>query len=328
MFHREARVKEDQGASGAMPGNTAKYIICIGSGKGGVGKSTSAILLAQAAAAKGLRVGLLDADITGPSAPRLLGLDAFRAENDGQRLLPVMSEEGFGVMSINFLVEAEEAPVIWRGPLLSKAVEQFWKDTAWGELDLLVVDLPPGTGDVLITALTALPVTGVIFIATPQDLVSMVVAKAVGMAQAAEAHVLGVVENMGSFICPECGKEYPLFASGASGKTGSARRGLPLLARFPFRPEIAQRGILRWEGLPEALKLEALAFADAALAAAAKAAAAGGGAKRAGAGAVAAAAAAGPSSGGACEDCDCAASCGDAGCGGEGGMTAQGCCGH
>jgi Mrp family chromosome partitioning ATPase len=271
MMHKET------GAEGSTqstaPKNTVKYVIGVGSGKGGVGKSTSAVLLAEACAAKGLKVGLLDADITGPSAPRLLGLDTMRAESDGEHLIPVESDQGFGVMSINFLIENEDAPVIWRGPLLSRAVEQFWTDTVWGDLDVLVVDLPPGTGDVLITALTALPVTGVVFVATPQDLVSMIVAKAVGMAQAAEAHVLGLVENMGTIICPDCGKEHPLFSAGEAGKNGAHRRGLPLLGRFPFRPEIAQRGTIRWDELPEALKSEATAFADAALSAAAKAAA-------------------------------------------------------
>lgn len=295
-------------------GNRAKYMIGIGSGKGGVGKSTTAVLLAQACAAKGLKVGLLDADITGPSAPRLLGLESFRAENDGERLLPIACEEGIGVMSINFLVEDEDAPVIWRGPLLSRAVEQFWNDTAWGELDLLVVDLPPGTGDVAITAMTSLPLTGVLFVATPQDLVSMVVSKAVAMALSAEAQVLGVVENMGSIVCPECGKEHPLFSSGEAGRTGAARKGLPLLGRFPFRPAIAQTGLLRWAELPVELKAEATALADACLDAAAKAATVAGPRK---------ASASKSESGGCgsagCEDCDCegkesgaCASCADA----------------
>ncbi|MBL8968066.1 MAG: P-loop NTPase, partial [Spirochaetaceae bacterium] len=139
-------MNEDKGAAPDAVANKVKYVIGVGSGKGGVGKSTSAVLLAQACAAKGLKVGLLDADITGPSVPRLLGIESFRADSDGEKLLPVLAEEGFGVMSINLLVEDEDAPVIWRGPLLSRAVEQFWTDTAWGELDVLVVDLPPGTG--------------------------------------------------------------------------------------------------------------------------------------------------------------------------------------
>lgn len=281
--------------------NKVKFIVGVGSGKGGVGKSTTSVLLAQACVAKGLKVGLLDADITGPSIPRLLGLESFRAETDGERLLPIMAEEGFGVMSINFLVEDEDAPVIWRGPLLSKAVEQFWKDTAWGELDLLVVDLPPGTGDVVITAMTGLPLTGVLFVATPQDLVTMVVSKAVAMALSAEAQVLGVVENMGTIICPECGKEHPLFSSGTAAKQGSARKGLPLLGRFPFRPAIAQAGVLRWAELPEGLKAEAQALADATLNAAAKAATVAGPRKKA---ALAGQGQDGCASSG-CEDCDC-----------------------
>lgn len=293
----------------ASASNQAKYIIGVGSGKGGVGKSTTAVLLAQACAAKGLKVGLLDADITGPSAPRLLGLESFRAETDGERLIPIACEEGFGVMSINFLVEDEDSPIIWRGPLLSKAVEQFWEDTAWGELDLLVVDLPPGTGDIVITAMTSLPLTGVLFVATPQDLVTMVVSKAVAMALSAKAQVLGIVENMGSIVCPECGKEHPLFSSGEAGRQGAGRKGLPLLGRFPFRPAIAQAGQLRWAGLPEGLRLEALALADACLTAAAKAATVAGPRK-------AKVSAEGSGSGG-CEDCDCAqagdcASCGEA----------------
>lgn len=242
--------------------SSAKYIIGIGSGKGGVGKSTLSVLLAEAAASKGLKVGLLDADITGPSAPRLMGLEKGHAGTDGVNLLPIVSEEGIKLMSINLLVDSEESPVIWRGPLLSRAVEQFWTDCAWGNLDLLVVDLPPGTGDVLITALTSIPMTGVAFVATPQDLVSMIVAKAVGMARSADAEVLGVVENMGSYICPDCGHEHPLFAAGASTEESAKKLGLALLGSFPFRPEIAQSGVLRWNKLPAKLQEEALKFED------------------------------------------------------------------
>lgn len=242
--------------------SSAKYIVGIGSGKGGVGKSTLSVLLAEAAASKGLKVGLLDADITGPSAPRLLGLEKEHAGTDGVNLLPIVSEEGIKLMSINLLVDSEESPIIWRGPLLSRAVEQFWTDCAWGDLDLLVVDLPPGTGDVLITALTSIPMTGVAFVATPQDLVSMIVAKAVGMAKSADAEVLGVVENMGTYICPDCGHEHPLFAAGASTKESAAKLGLQLLGSFPFRPEIAQSGVLRWNKLPAKLQEDALRFED------------------------------------------------------------------
>jgi ATP-binding protein involved in chromosome partitioning len=283
-------------------GNSAKYIVGVGSGKGGVGKSTLSVLLAEAAASKGLKVGLLDADITGPSAPRLLGLENFRAESDGEHLIPIESEEGIKLMSINLLMDDENAPVIWRGPLLSRAVEQFWTDTVWGKLDLLVVDLPPGTGDVLITALTSLPVTGVVFVSTPQDLVSMIVTKAVGMAKSAEAEVLGLAENMGTYVCPDCGHEHPLFAAGQSAQEGAKKLGLPLLGSFPFRPEIAQKGVLRWAELPEALKVEALRFEDRVMEAAELAEA-----KRP-AKEAAAAAAKGPG-GEKCEGCECTGDC-------------------
>ena len=301
---------EDSGEKVAKP-NGAKLAIGIASGKGGVGKSTTAVLLAQACAAKGMKVGIIDADITGPSVPRLLGLESFRTESDGKRLLPLMSEEGIGLMSINFLIDDEDSPVIWRGPLLSRAVEQFWEDTAWGELDLLVVDLPPGTGDVVITALTKLPISGVVFVSTPQDLVTMIVSKAVGMALAADAQILGLVENMGSYVCPECGKSHPLFAAGKAGQEGAARKGLPLLAAFPFRPEIAQRGVLRWADLPKALKDEAMLFADAALESAHKAASIQAVARKPL-----------PKSEGKCEGCGCTGDC-EEGC--EKGSAADGC---
>jgi len=181
-------------------------------------------------------------------------------------------------------------------------VEQFWTDTVWGKLDLLVVDLPPGTGDVLITALTSLPVTGVVFVSTPQDLVSMIVTKAVGMAKSADAEVLGLVENMGTYICPDCGHEHPLFAAGQSAQEGASRLGLPLLGSFPFRPEIAQKGVLRWAELPETLKVEALRFEDRVIEAAELAEA------RRPAKEAAAAAAKGPA-GEKCEGCECTGDC-------------------
>ncbi|MBU0927943.1 MAG: Mrp/NBP35 family ATP-binding protein [Spirochaetes bacterium] len=234
----------------AAGGARIKRVIGVASGKGGVGKSTVAVLLAQALAAKGHSVGLLDADITGPSVPRLLGLSSFRGESDGQRLVPIVSEEGIKVVSINFYVGDEATPVVWRGPLLSKAIEQFWTDVQWGELDYLVVDFPPGTGDIQITAFNKLPVSGVVVATTPQSLVSMIVAKSVKMAGMVDAPVLGVVENMGSMVCPSCGVEHKLFDS-LDGSTVEQALGLPVLARFPWREEVAQAASLRWEALPE-----------------------------------------------------------------------------
>lgn len=231
-------------------GAKVKRVIGVSSGKGGVGKSTIAVLLAEALAARGHKVGLLDADITGPSVPRLMGLSSFRGESDGNMLVPIVSEDGIKVVSINFFVGDENTPVVWRGPLLSKAIEQFWTDVQWGELDYLIVDFPPGTGDIQITAFNKLPVAGVVIATTPQSLVSMIVAKSVKMAGMVDAPVLGVVENMGSMVCPSCGAEYKLFDS-LDGSTIEQALGLPLLASLPWRKEIAQARELRWNDLPE-----------------------------------------------------------------------------
>ncbi len=231
-------------------GAKVKRVIGVSSGKGGVGKSTIAVLLAEALAARGHKVGLLDADITGPSVPRLMGLSSFRGESDGSMLVPIVSEDGIKVVSINFFVGDENTPVVWRGPLLSKAIEQFWTDVQWGELDYLIVDFPPGTGDIQITAFNKLPVAGVVIATTPQSLVSMIVAKSVKMAGMVDAPVLGVVENMGSMVCPSCGAEYKLFDS-LDGSTIEQALGLPLLASLPWRKEIAQARELRWNDLPE-----------------------------------------------------------------------------
>jgi len=240
------------------PGGGAgvKRVIGVASGKGGVGKSTVAVLLAQALAARGRSVGLLDADITGPSVPRLLGLSSFRGESDGDRLVPIVSEDGIKVVSINFYVGDEATPVIWRGPLLSKAVEQFWDDVNWGSLDYLIVDFPPGTGDIQLTAFNKLPIAGIVIAATPQSLVSMIVAKSVKMAGMVDAPVLGVVENMGTMVCPACGAEHPLFES-LEGSTIEKALGIPVLARFPWRKEVAQARELRWSALP--LEIQKLA---------------------------------------------------------------------
>jgi Mrp family chromosome partitioning ATPase len=234
-------------------GTRIKRVIGVASGKGGVGKSTVAVLLAEALAARGRNVGIMDADITGPSIPRLMGLSSFRGESDGRSIIPVQSENGLKVVSINFFVDTESTPVVWRGPLLSKAVEQFWNDSVWGELDYLIVDFPPGTADVQITAFNTLPVDGVIAVATPQSLVSMIVAKAVRMATMVDAPVLGIVETMGAMSCPHCGRTIPLFDS-LDGQSIQNALGLPLLASLPWRKEIAQARELRWADLPADLR--------------------------------------------------------------------------
>ncbi|NLJ45280.1 MAG: Mrp/NBP35 family ATP-binding protein [Treponema sp.] len=241
------------------PNPRISRVVGVASGKGGVGKSTIAVLLAQAFAARGLRVGILDADITGPSVPRLLGVDSFRAEADDGKLVPIKSDEGIEVMSINFLIDEETRPVIWRGPLLSQAVKQFWTDTAWGDLDRLVVDLPPGTSDVMLTALQSLPFDGLVFAATPQDFVSMIVAKAVHMAGQTNTRALGLVVNMESLVCPHCGQEIPLF----SGENSDAPDlGMPILARIPWRADLARKRHLLWDGLSEEVRRSASDLAE------------------------------------------------------------------
>jgi Mrp family chromosome partitioning ATPase len=249
-----------------------KKIIGVASGKGGVGKSTVAVLIAQALAAGGAKVGALDADITGPSLPRLMGLDSFRAGADDGKLLPLENEEGIKLLSINLLNEKEDDPVIWRGPLLAKALEQFWTDTDWGDLDYLIVDFPPGTSDVALTAFQILPFDGIVVVATPQDYVSMIVRKSIRMAEMLNAPLVGLVENMKTMICPSCGKEIPLFDDG--GAAGADRLGIPLLASLAWRPEVVRARSLRWKDLPAGMREDANRIARAIEAFAAKAAAA------------------------------------------------------
>ena len=234
-------------------------VVGVVSGKGGVGKSMTSVLLAQAFAARGLSVGIMDADITGPSIPRLLAIDSFRAEIEGEKLLPIVSEEGIKVLSINLFNEEEDQPVIWRGPLLGKVIDQFYADGQWGELDYLVIDFPPGTSDVALTAFQTIPFAGIVVVGTPQDYVSMIVKKSVRMAAMMKAPVLGLVENMRTMECPHCGEAISLFDDGS--ESGAAKLGLPLLASFPWRKDLAQARSLRWASLGEALKREAEAFA-------------------------------------------------------------------
>lgn len=239
-----------------------KRVIGVASGKGGVGKSTVAVLLAQALAARGRKVGVLDADITGPSLPRLLGVDSFRGESDGERLIPVVNEEGIEVLSINLFTEHEDEPIIWRGPLLGKAIEQFWGDTEWGELDYLVVDFPPGTADIILTAFQNIPFDGVVVVATPQDFVSMIVTKSVKMAAMLKAPVIGLVENMRTLVCPSCGEVVKLFDDGSTPAKKQHSLGLPVIASLPWRKEVAQARSLRWSVLPEAVRRDADSIAS------------------------------------------------------------------
>ena len=222
------------------PANALSHIgkvIAVVSGKGGVGKSTVTASLACAAAAMGKKVGVLDADITGPSIPTAFGLHE-KAEGNELGIYPAVSAKGIAVMSLNLLMEHETDPVIWRGPVIAGAVKQFWTDVVWGDLDVLFVDMPPGTGDVPLTVFQSLPVDGIIVVTSPQELVGMIVAKAVKMAGMMEIPVLGLVENYSYFKCPDCGKEYAVFGESHVEQTAQ-ELGLNLLARLPIDPAIA-----------------------------------------------------------------------------------------
>lgn len=210
-----------------------KKMIAIMSGKGGVGKSSVTSLLAVYLREKGYKVGILDADITGPSIPRIFGLTEKKAQRTEFGFLPIESHTGVRIMSLNFLLEHEDDPVIWRGPMIAGVVEQFWTEVAWGELDYLLVDLPPGTGDVPLTVMQSLPVDGIILVTSPQDLVKMIVRKAKKMAEAMEAPIVGMIENMSWIVCPDCGKEFRIFGKNDAAKL-SEEMGLELLGQIPL----------------------------------------------------------------------------------------------
>ncbi|MCB2293492.1 Mrp/NBP35 family ATP-binding protein [Clostridium algoriphilum] len=195
------------------PLNKVKNIIGVMSGKGGVGKSTISALIAHELNKKGFKVGIMDSDITGPSIPRLFGIKDVKPTMSEKFIVPVKSTEGIDVISMNFLVENEEDPVIWRGPAVSGLVEQFWTDVLWGELDYLIIDMPPGTGDVALTVMQSIPITGIVMVSTPQDLVSMIVGKAVNMARKLNIDIVGLIENMSYLVCPGCKEKIRIFES-------------------------------------------------------------------------------------------------------------------
>ena len=209
----------------------------VGISKGGVGKSMTSALLACAMARRGYHCGILDADITGPSIPKLFGIHG-RAMADDKGCWPIQSRMGIDVMSINLLVENEEDPVVWRGPVIAGAVKQFWTDVVWKDVDFLFVDMPPGTGDVPLTVFQSLPVDGIVVVASPQELVSMIVAKAVNMAEMMKVPMLGIVENMSYIVCPDCGKHINVFGDSHVGEV-AAKHHLPVLAKCPIDPQLA-----------------------------------------------------------------------------------------
>ncbi len=215
-----------------------RKVIGVVSGKGGVGKSLVSGELAVMLSRMGYRVGVLDADITGPSIPRMFGIHD-KALGDGEHIFPAETEKGIEVMSINLMLENDDAPVIWRGPVIAGAVKQFWEDVAWGELDVMVIDMPPGTGDVPLTVFQSIPLDGVVVVSTPQDLVGMIVRKAVNMANMMNIPVLGLVENMSYALCPDCGRRIELFGKSKIAQEAAALH-LPVLAQLPFDPKAAQ----------------------------------------------------------------------------------------
>ena len=218
--------------------SSVKKVIGIVSGKGGVGKSLVTSLLAVNMARKGYHCAILDADITGPSIPKAFGLKG-QVGGTEQGIMPLTSATGIDVMSINLLMENETDPGIWRGPIIGNVVKQFWTDVIWKNIDFMFIDMPPGTGDVPLTVFQSLPVDGIVIVTSPQELVSMIVAKAVNMAKEMHIPILGLVENMSYFRCPDNGKEYKIFGESHI-DTIAKNYGLPILAKLPIEPALAE----------------------------------------------------------------------------------------
>lgn len=220
--------------------SSIRHVIAVMSGKGGVGKSTVTALVASALAKKLKSVGVLDADITGPSIPKLFGIKE-RPEGTPLGLIPPKSLLGIRIMSLNLLLPHEDDPVVWRGPLIGGAVKQFWTDVVWGDLDYLIVDLPPGTGDAPLTVLQSLPLDGIILVSSPQELAVMVVKKAIRMAEMLNVPILGVVENMSYLNCPHCGEKIELFGP-SHVRAAAEAENLKFLGALPVDPRLAELG--------------------------------------------------------------------------------------
>ncbi|MEG2349772.1 MAG: Mrp/NBP35 family ATP-binding protein [Hungatella sp.] len=221
------------------PASSVKKVIGVVSGKGGVGKSLITALMAVKMNAKGYKTGILDADITGPSIPKAFGLAGSVGMTPDGLMVPSVSSTGIEIMSANLLLDHDTDPVIWRGPVIAGAVKQFWNETLWQDIDYLFVDMPPGTGDVPLTVFQSLPVDGIIIVTSPQELVSMIVAKAVNMAKKMNIPILGLVENMSYLICPDCKKQIPVFGESHVDEVAKEYQ-IPVLAKIPITPEIAE----------------------------------------------------------------------------------------
>ena len=217
--------------------SSVKKLIAVVSGKGGVGKSLVTSMLAVLANRKGLNTAILDADITGPSIPKVFGLKQ-KAEGSDVGIFPVMTKTGIKVMSLNLLLEDDTSPVVWRGPVIAGAVKQFWTDVVWDKVDYMFVDMPPGTGDVPLTVFQSLPVDGIVVVTSPQELVSMIVEKALKMAELMNVPVLGIVENMAYFECDSCGKRHYIYGK-SDVNAVAAQHGIKNVAQIPIQPDLA-----------------------------------------------------------------------------------------
>lgn len=237
------------------PLNIIGKVIGVMSGKGGVGKSTVSVLLAESLNRLGYKVGIMDADITGPSIPRLLGIRNEKVMSNNTSLFPAQTKNGIKAVSFNLLIEDENQPVIWRGPMVSSAVKQFWTDVVWGELDYLIIDMPPGTGDVALTVMDSIPINGLVMVSLPQDMVSMIVAKAVNMAKKMDIKVLGLVENMSYIKCPNCDEKIK-FYDDIDTKSSLEAMDLTLLGELPMIKSIANLSSKGYESSQEEINKE------------------------------------------------------------------------
>lgn len=245
MNSKHDEIQEDKNANKkqhvgeeARQNNKIKNVVAVMSGKGGVGKSFVTSLLATSLVQEKFRVGILDADITGPSIPSFFGLHG-PVYSEEKMLLPLQSHLGIKIMSMNLLLPSADQAIIWRGPMISKAINQLWEDVLWGELDYLLIDLPPGTSDAAITIMKSLPVDGIIMVTTPQSLASMIVRKAIHMSQKLGVEVIGVIENMAYFVCPICNTRHSIFGISHAGEVAKAAN-TSILAKLPIAPDVAK----------------------------------------------------------------------------------------
>jgi Mrp family chromosome partitioning ATPase len=251
---RRALMGGQRGLPKLIQFNQVKHVVAVMSGKGGVGKSSVTALLAAALVAKGHKVGILDADITGPSIPKLFGLPSGGLRGGEQGMLPAVTRKGIRVVSSNLLLNSEDMPIVWRGPVISATILKFWNETLWGRLDYLLVDLPPGTSDPALSVMRDLPLTGIILVTTPQDLAALVVRKAIHMANDLKVPVLGIVENMSYFQCPNCKDKHEIFGPSHVSEISTAA-GAVVTARLPVNPSVAT---LSDQGMVEEVQLAEL----------------------------------------------------------------------